>query len=144
MAPRPDNCPVDQTHDCPADRVPPVRIVSDTQRIAAADMEVLEQHLGLVMSRIEDVSKAALPQQQMADAGRAGLIEALHDERTWAAAAAGIRTSAHREAGNILVDALSGAFRKAMMFAVAGLLVYWVGGWSALAAVWHAVFGGKP
>lgn len=54
MAPRPDNCPVDSSHDCPADRAPSARIVSD-KRMATADMEVLEGHLGLVLSRVDDV-----------------------------------------------------------------------------------------
>lgn len=146
MAPqRPDNCPVDSKFECPADAPKPVQVISDSSRkLHIDDMEAIEGHLGLVMSRIEDISKAALTPEHITEAVASGLIAALHDERTWAAAAAGIRTSAQREAGNILVSALSGVLKKVTLFSVAGLLVYWVGGWSALAAVWHAMFGGKP
>jgi len=146
MAPRPDNCPVDMSHDCPADATPAkVHHVSDSPRkLHVEDMETIEGHLGLVLSRVEEISKAALTPADISKAMRDGFVAALHDDATWAAAAKGIRTSAHREAGNILVGALSGVLKKALMFSVAGLLVYWIGGWSALAAVWSAMFGGKP
>ena len=145
MPTRPENCPAPDSV-CPADYPQkPVHVVSDSaKKLHVEDMETIEGHLGLVLSRIEDISKAALTPADISKAMRDGFVAALHDDATWAAAAKGIRNSAHREAGNILVGALSGVFKKVTLFSVAGLLVYWIGGWSALAAVWHAVFGGKP
>ncbi len=143
MATRPDSCPTPDLA-CPADRVPPATVISDSRRMATADMEILEQHIGLVLTRVEDLSTAAVTPKHITDAVQAGLIAALSDERTWAAAAAGIKASARREAGTVLVDAMGNVVRKMGLFVVAGLLVYWIGGWSALAAVWGAVFGGKP
>lgn len=147
MAPRPDNCPVDTTHDCPADAVPskPVHIVSDSPRkLHTDDMETIEGHLGLVLSRIEDISKAALTSADIAQAMRDGFVATLHDPATWTAAAKGVREAAKREAGNIVMSAVANLMQKVVMFGLAGLLVYWIGGWAAIASLWHAVFGGKP
>ncbi len=146
MAPRPDNCPVDTSHDCPADSVPAkVHLVSDVPRkMHTDDMEAIEGHLGLVLSRIEDIGKAALTPDDIAKAMRDGFVATLHDQATWTAAAKGVREAAKREAGNIVMGAIGSVLQKLVMFGLAGLLVYWIGGWAAIASVWHAVFGGKP
>lgn len=146
MAPRPDNCPVDMSHDCPADAVPAkVHHVSDAPRKMHTDyMETIEGHLGLVLARVEDVAKSALTPEDISKAMRDGFVATLHDPATWTAAAKGVREAAKREAGNVVMGAIGSIFQKLVMFGLAGLLVYWIGGWSALAAVWSAMFGGKP
>lgn len=93
---------------------------------------------------IPDHASLVVTPKHITEAVQAGLIAALSDERTWAAASAGIKASARREAGTVLINALGNVFRKITLFVVAGLTVYWIGGWSALVAVWSAVFGHKP
>lgn len=144
MAPRPDSCPVDGAHDCPADHPPAATVIRDKRGMPVGDMEVLEQHLGQVLGRLETIAAAALTPADISKAMRDGFVAALHDDATWAAAARGIRESASREAGKVLVGAVGAVFRKAALFTTAGLLVYWIGGWSALVSVWGAMFGSKP
>lgn len=141
---RPKDCPVDPDFNCPADCMTPPNphVISDGPRMSTQDMETIEGHLGLVLSRIDAIGATALTKDDITQAMRAGFVAALHDEDTWAAAARGIRRRAHREAGNLMVDALTGALKKLLLFAVAGLLVYSIGGWSALAGAWKAIWGG--
>lgn len=138
MATRPPDCPVPD-EVCPADRV--THVISDVRRMAPQDLEIIEQHLGLVLTRIEDISAAALTTEDIAKAMRDGLVAALHDPATWTAAARGVQESAKREAGDMAVGALKGAAKRGLQFLLAGLLVYWLGGWALIAAVGQAVFG---
>ena len=53
---RPDNCPVSKDFDCPADHVPSHRIIRDRdQGMTPNDMETIEGHIGLVLTRVDDV-----------------------------------------------------------------------------------------
>ena len=97
-----------------------------------------------MLSRIEDIGKAALTPDDIAKAMRDGFVATLHDPATWTAAAKGVREAAKREAGNIVMGAIGSVLQKLVMFGLAGLLVYWIGGWAAIASMWHAMFGGKP
>lgn len=106
--------------------------------------DVLEGHLGLVMERIDDVAKAALTPQHVATAVRDGIAAALADPATWAAAAGGVRASTEHHAGQWMVGAVGALLRKALFFIAAGLLVYSIGGWAALTAVWKAIWGAQP
>jgi len=106
--------------------------------------DVLEEHLGLVMGRIDEVAKAALTPQHVATAVRDGIAAALADPATWAAAAGGVRASTEKHAGQWMVSAVWSLLRKVLFFIAAGLLVYSIGGWSALTAVWKAIWGPQP
>ena len=106
--------------------------------------DVLEGHLGLVMDRIDGVARAALTPQDVATAVRDGIAAALADPATWAAAAGGVRASTEKHAGQWMVGAVWSLLRKTLFFVAAGLLVYSIGGWSALSAVWKAVWGSQP
>lgn len=107
------------------------------------DQEAIEKHIGLVLERIDDVAAASLTPQDVATAVREGITSALSDPATWEAAAGGVRASTEHHAGQWMVGAVWSVVRKALWFTAAGLVVYSVGGWSALTAVWHAVWG-KP
>lgn len=106
--------------------------------------DVLESHLGLVMERIDDVAKAALTPQHVATAVRDGIAAALADPATWAAAAGGIRASTEHHAGRWMLGAVGVVLRKVLLFVGAGLLVYSIGGWSALSAAWKVIWGSQP
>lgn len=110
----------------------------------AWDQEVVERHLGLVLERVDEVAQAALTPQDVAGAVRDGITAALSDPATWAAAAGGVRASTERHAGQWMVSAVWSLMRKLAFFALAGMLVYSIGGWSALSATWHAIWGSKP
>ncbi len=75
-----------------------------------------------------------------------GIREAISDPATWAA----VFSMAHREAagglGRFGISTVWGAMRWMLRFVVLGLVVYAVGGWSALSALfkgaWEALLGG--
>lgn len=67
-----------------------------------------------------------------------GLAMALERPETWKAAAKGMRAAAEKEAGSLLLKWMVSALKKGVFFTVAGLVVYSIGGWSALVALWKA------
>lgn len=113
-------------------------------RISVVDQEAIEAHLGLVLERIEAVEQAALKPADITASVRAGIAEAACNPDTWAAAVSGIRASTEHHAGRWLVGAMWSVLRKALVVIVIGMLVYSVGGWSALSALWKAVWGQQP
>lgn len=123
------------------DQTPGFRRIVDPP---AMSPDVLEGHLGLVMERIDDVAKAALTPQHVATAVRDGIAAALADPATWAAAAGGVRASTEKHAGQWMLGAVGSLLRKILFFVCAGLLVYSIGGWAALTAVWKAIWGPQP
>lgn len=72
-----------------------------------------------------------------------GMQDALGQPATWEAAALGFREAAKAQAGSMVLGALKAAVQKGLLFLALGGLVYWVGGWTALAAMWKALTGGN-
>ena len=52
-----------------------------------------------------------------------------------------LRRSAQRASGRVVWDAITGLLRKALWFMIGGILVYSIGGWSAVAALWQTLTG---
>lgn len=126
------------------DQTPGFYRLSDPPNSEGWNQEVFEQQMGMVIDRVEEVAKAALTPQDVASAVRDGITAALADPGTWAAAAGGVRASTERHAGQWMLGAVWAVVRKAALFTLAGLVVYSVGGWSALSAAWKAVWGSQP
>jgi hypothetical protein len=81
----------------------------------------------------------------MREAVRDGLKESINDEaieRFWAGGLALLQRQATQHAGRFVLGGLMGIVRKAGVFLVLGGVVYAVGGWSALAALFKTIFNG--
>lgn len=126
------------------DRQPGFSRIVDKPAPEGWSQDTFEAQLGLVLERIDDVASAALKPKDVADAVSAGIKSALADPTTWTAAASGARASTEKHAGQWMVGAVWAVVRKAFWFTLAGLVVYSVGGWSALTALWKAVWGAQP
>jgi hypothetical protein len=110
----------------------------------ATDQETIERGLGMVLERIDGMAEAALTPKDVATAVRDGITAALADPATWSAAFGGIQASTEDHAGKWMVGAVWSVMRKLALFALAGMLVYSIGGWTALSAVWKAIWGHQP
>lgn len=126
------------------DRQPGFSRIVDKPAPEGWSQDAFEAQLGLVLERVDDVAQAALTPQQVAAAVRDGITAALADPATWAAAMGGMRASTEEHAGRWMVSAVWSVIRKLALFTLAGVVVYSVGGWSALAAAWKAVWGPQP
>lgn len=58
--------------------------------------------------------------------------------------ATAFRRSATRASGRILVDGVVAMAKRAGWFAVLGILVYSIGGWAAVAAIWKTFMSHTP
>lgn len=67
-----------------------------------------------------------------------GLRDAISDPAFWKAASEAMQQHAKSEAGGWLIGSIRAVISKAVLFLLAGLLVYSVGGWSALVALFKA------
>lgn len=72
------------------------------------------------------------------EAVASGLAAALERPETWQAAMRGMRASTEKEAGRAALGLLTSAFRKILLFVLAGVAVYLAGGWSAVVALFKA------
>jgi len=77
---------------------------------------------------------------------KSGITAAVNDPETlgkfWDGAFARAGQRAQAETGRFVIDAAGSIARKIFWFALFGFGVYQVGGWSAVAKLWHAMFGG--
>lgn len=100
------------------------------------------------------LSESALAElrEHTKQAVREGIIEgikaAINDdsivEAYWSQGLKVAKKQATQQAGSILVDGLGAFFKRAFQFAILGMLVYAVGGWTALAGLFKLLFGGDP
>ena len=122
--------------------------MSDTRpadsRISIIDQAVIEEHLGVVLARIEGIEQAALKPKDVAAAVGAGMVEAASNPATWTAALSGLRKSTEQHAGRWLVGALWAVAKKGLVIVVIGMLIYSFGGWTALSAAWKALWSDQP
>lgn len=86
---------------------------------------------------------AGMLPEMIKDGTAQGLRSALAEPETWAAAATGVRKAAKLQAGEAVMSGLSVLLRKALLFIVLGGVVYWVGGWAALAGLIKALSGSQ-
>lgn len=127
-----------------SDKTPGFSRIVDKPAPQGWDQEAFELQLGLVLERVDDVAQAALTPKDVAAAVRDGITAALADPATWAAAVGGMRASTEEHAGRWMVGAVWSVVRKLALFTLAGLVVYSIGGWSALSAVWKSIWGPQP
>ena len=86
---------------------------------------------------------AGMLPEMIRDGTAQGLRSALAEPETWAAAATGFRKAARLEAGEAVMSGLSALLRKVLLFITLGALIYWVGGWAALAGLIKALSGSQ-
>lgn len=83
----------------------------------------------------------------VAEGIKQGIREAIEDEEIvnayWARGIAVAKDQARKQAGAILFSSLGEILKRAAQFAMLGMLVYAVGGWSALAGLIKVLFGGE-
>ena len=91
--------------------------------------------------RIDDlhVELRALPVELTA-ALQQGLISAASDPDTWAAMVRGARSATERHAGRWVLGSVWAMTRKGLLLLALGMIVYSVGGWTALTALFKSAF----
>lgn len=113
--------------------------------------QLLDQHQQLLVEvrRVLDALSASggspLGAAEVEMAVARGFARSVMDPATWDAMldALGQRTEKH--AGRWMLGGLRAFLSRLSWFVAAGLVVYWVGGWSALAALAkHLLGGGQP
>lgn len=81
----------------------------------------------------------------MREAVTHGLKDALIDEQAlktfWDSAFVALREQATRQTGVVVIGGLVATVKKALLFVLLGLLVYALGGWSAVSLWWKALWG---
>ena len=69
-----------------------------------------------------------------------GLISAASDPDTWAAMVRGARSATERRAGRWVLGSVWAVTRKGLLLLALGMIVYSVGGWTALTALFKSAF----
>jgi hypothetical protein len=86
-------------------------------------------------------------EQKMRTAVSDGIKTAMTDEaaeKFWSTGLAVLQRQATQKTGQLVGGAVLGLAKKAMLFMVLGALVYSIGGWTALAALWKAATSATP
>lgn len=81
--------------------------------------------------------------EQMQDAVRVGITEAMTEEAAeafWGAGLTLLQKQAQQHAGRFVLGGLMGLAKKAGLFLMFGGIVYAVGGWTALAGLFKSIF----
>lgn len=100
-----------------------------TVRLSQVDMDTL-------VSRIAESNAKSIAQ---------ALHETMSDEtalKFWAAGIRALQEHAAEHTGRWLLGGVWAIVQRLMLFMLLGGVVYAIGGWSALAKVWHVIFGG--
>jgi hypothetical protein len=95
--------------------------------------------------RLTDTTLAHL-ESLMAGAVQKGISDAMTEEtaeKFWAAGLTVLQRQATQRAGRFVIGGLAGLLRKASLFVLLGGVVYAIGGWSALAGLFKALFQGS-
>ena len=85
----------------------------------------------------------ALLEKRLTHAVQTGIQRAMTEDAArqfWAAGFRALQEEAQANTGRFVIGGLVGLVKKAAMFLVLGGMVYAIGGWSALAKLWHALF----
>lgn len=84
-------------------------------------------------------------EQKMANAVQAGIQGAINEktaEAFWAAGFKVLQTQASQHTGRFVLGGMWSLLNRVAVFLVLGGVVYAIGGWSALATLGKAIFGG--
>ena len=82
---------------------------------------------------VTDSHGALMNPTDVANAVKSGLMQAVADPAFWTAAQAAMQQHAKVEAGGWLLGGIKGLLSKVFWFALAGVVIYNAGGWTALA-----------
>lgn len=77
---------------------------------------------------------------ELTSALQQGLITAASNPDTWAAMVRGARSATERHAGRWVLGSVWAVTRKGLLLLALGMIVYSVGGWTALTALFKSVF----
>lgn len=88
--------------------------------------------LGHIKEVVTDLHASALTQEAVRHAMADGLFDAINRPEFWPTLSSGLQRHARDEAGGWLLGSLKTALSRVLLFTVIGLLVYLVGGWTAL------------
>jgi len=80
----------------------------------------------------------------VASAVKQAITESMNTENAkvfWVAGIEVLQQQASEHAGKFVLGGLMGLVRKTLFFLIAGGMIYALGGWSALAAFFKAIFG---
>lgn len=75
-----------------------------------------------------------------------GLTKAMTEQNAeafWTAGFKVLQEQAARHTGRFVLGGMVGLFRKLLVFAFLGSIVYMIGGWTLLAKFWQSLFGGN-
>lgn len=117
--------------------------MSDQHDTIPVDIETWERQMGYVLTRLDEIQGRALTPEDIAAALHGAITQAASSPETWAAAVSGMRQATERNAGRWLIGGVWAVARKALVITALGMLVYSVGGWSALAGLFKAVAAGE-
>lgn len=88
--------------------------------------------LGDLTERLDTLTESMPSAEQLRHAVAGGVKEALEDPEIWSAAMKGMSRAAQQEAGGWLFSGIRTALSRMAWLLVLGMLVYQVGGWTAL------------
>lgn len=77
---------------------------------------------------------------ELTSALQKGLITAASDPDTWAAAIRGMRSATERHAGRMMFGVVWGTLRRVAAIVAIGMLIYSIGGWTALSGLLKSAF----
>lgn len=84
--------------------------------------------------------------EKMTEAVREGLRTSLTDKEAlsafWGVAFETLQEQATNKAGQVVLGGLGAAVKRLAMFVALGLIVYTLGGWAAVAKLWHSITAG--
>ena len=86
-------------------------------------------------------------ESRIANAVQIGIKNAVTEDTAaafWSAGLQVLQKQASAHAGRFVLGGLWGLLRKASLFMMLGGIVYAIGGWSAMAALFKAIFGRLP
>lgn len=95
-------------------------------------------YLGEALGRLES---QALHPSAISDAVANGMKQAVSSPEFWSAAIGAMGARTRSAAGGFLIEGVWGTLRKLGWFFLAGLAVYFVGGWTALVSLFKVIFG---
>jgi hypothetical protein len=103
-------------------------------RVKKADVPLVRLH-DEAFDRLRETQREAV---------RDAVLDIVRDEEAmshfWSHALTALRGTAQKQAGGFLIDQIMGILRTATKFAVIGLAIYWVGGWTGLSTFIKSAF----
>ena len=104
-------------------------------------MEHFEAAIGMMLDRLSALEGAQHSKADLAEAVGVGIAAAVANPAVWCGAAEGMRKAAEQQAGSWLMGWLLRWLLRGMLLMGGGIVVYQLGGWSALAAMWNNLGG---